>query len=468
MLDEARTSIADDDPLRALGLLRRHVTGDFGDIVPDLAAGNGCRLVDQRDGTTYLDMSMYFSSAPLGHGHPALRTPEFEADMLAAARVKPSNPDYATVAQARFVTAFQRVLGDPELPLLFFIDGGAMAVENALKVAFDWKTQRNAARGLAVRGWRVLHLAGAFHGRSGYTLSLTNTDREKTRDYPVFDWPRIPSPVVHDPALWSVGHLLPDETAAVESAKDALDRYPGEIACFVYEPIQGEGGDRHLRPMFIRELESLCIDRDVLTVADEVQTGGGLTGRAWAYQDLQLRPDLVAFGKRTQVCGVMGGRRVLEIPANAFRSPSRISSTWGGSLVDMVRCTHILRVVEEEDLLANAWQRGRSLLAGLRYLAADHPDFVSQARGRGLMCAITLPDTRTRDLVIAYCRHRYRTLFLPCGTASLRWRPPLTVTEADIAEALAALRSAVREVAADPTAGRDRTAACAGSDIHGG
>lgn len=426
--------------------LRDQVTGDLLDIVVDLDSGAGCRLRDLRDGTEYLDMTMFFSSAPLGHGHPGLREPDFEAALVRAGRFKPSNPDFATVEQARFAATFQRAVGDPELPLLFFIDGGTLAVENALKVAFDWKTKRNARAGFAVRGSRVLHLEWAFHGRSGYTLSLTNTEPSKIRDYPMFDWPRIPSPAVTPGPEWDEPELLAEERVALDAAESALRRYGREIAAFVYEPIQGEGGDRHLRPPFLRAMQELCHTNDVLTVADEVQTGGGLTGWAWAYQALGLHPDLVAFGKRLQVCGVMGGRRVSEIGDNAFRETSRISSTWGGSLVDMVRATRILEVIERDELFGHANRMGEVLLTELRGLAAEFPTMLRDPRGRGLMCAVTFRDPAVRDKAIALARERHRTLFLPSGSDSLRCRPPLSVRPDELIDAVAALRKTLDEL----------------------
>ncbi len=442
VLDQPTTTTDADQVVPAL---RAQVTGDLLDIVVDLDSGHGCRLRDLRDGTEYLDMTMFFSSAPLGHGHPDLRDPEFEAALLRTARVKPANPDFATVEQARFAATFRRVAGVPELPLLFLIDGGTLAVENALKVAFDWKTKHNASRGIAVRGSRVLHLERAFHGRSGYTLSLTNTDPVKIRDYPMFDWPRIPSPAVEPGPRWDEPELLPEERTALEAAEAALRRHGHEVACFVYEPIQGEGGDRHLRPRFLTAVQELCRAHDVLTVADEVQTGG-LTGSVWAHQELGLEPDLVAFGKRMQVCGVLGGRRVLDIADNAFREPSRISSTWGGSLVDMVRATKILEVAERDGLFENARRMGELLLGELGALAAEFPQLIGSARGRGLMCAVSFRDPALRDAAIAAARDRHRTLFLPSGPDALRFRPALSVTPEEISEAVAALRSTLAEL----------------------
>src|SRR4029079_11798944 len=128
-------------------------------------------------------------------------------------------------------------------------------------------------------------------------------------------------------------------------------------------------------------------------IADEVQTGCGITGTGWAYQQLGFTPDVVAFGKKTQVCGVMGGRRVDEVVDNVFTVSSRINSTWGGNLVDMVRSRRILEVIEYDTLLRNAALIGDYLLGQLRELAVDFADTVLDPRGRGLMCAFSLPST---------------------------------------------------------------------------
>ncbi|MCC8337277.1 L-lysine 6-transaminase [Streptomyces sp. R1] len=432
-----------------LDYLRTHVTGDFSDVLVDVRASNGCWLVDERDGSRYLDMSMFYASAPLGHNHPGLHgDPALDESLLAASRMKPANPDFGTGEQIRFANAFMKALASDDMPYVFFIDGGALAVENALKVAFDWKTQHNAQRGVAVRGSRVLHLESAFHGRTGYTMSLTNTDPSKTRDFPVFDWPRIPSPAVNDMDRWEEPGLLDEESQALAAAEAAFRRYADEIACFIFEPIQGEGGDRHLRPQFLTAMAELCRTHDALFVADEVQTGFGLTGDRWACDTLGLKPDLIAFGKKTQVCGVLGGRRVLEVPDNAFRASSRLSSTWGGNLTDMVRATRILEVVEREGLFTAARTTGEYLLKGLRELAADLPELVSAPRGRGLMCAITLPDPEVRNRVVARAFDKHGVIFLGSGERELRLRPPLSVSEAELATALEALRDVLKEESA--------------------
>jgi L-lysine 6-transaminase len=416
-------------------VLRRHLLVDGFDMVLDLAASRGSTLVDARDGTAYLDLFTFFASSALGMNHPAVvDDPVFTADLLEAARNKPSNSDVYTVAMARFVDTFARVLGDPALPHLFFVEGGALAVENALKVAFDWKSRWNEAHGRSpALGTKVLHLREAFHGRSGYTLSLTNTDPVKVERFPHFAWPRIPSPYLSpgtDPAR--------REAEALAAARAAFAQYPHDIACFVMEPIQGEGGDHHFRPAFLQAMQALCVEHDALFVLDEVQTGCGMTGTAWAYQQLGVRPDVVAFGKKTQVCGVMAGGRVDEVPTNVFHTSSRINSTWGGSLVDMVRSRRVLEVIEADGLIARAAVAGDHLLNRLQDLADRH-EMVTDPRGRGLMCAFSLPGKGSRDAVLASLRDDEKVLLLGCGHRSIRFRPALTVTEAELEAGIAAL-----------------------------
>ena len=428
-------------------LLARHLLVDGFELVLDLERSHGSHLVDARDGTDYLDLFTFFASSALGMNHPALADdPEFRAELLTAALTKPSNSDVYTVAMARFVETFARVLGDPALPHLFFVEGGALAVENALKVAFDWKSRWNAAHGIdAGLGTRVLHLREAFHGRSGYTMSLTNTDPVKVARYPMFDWPRIANPYVR--AGLSDAEQDDRERAALAQARAAFAAHPHDIACTIVEPIQGEGGDHHFRPGFLRALQQLCHSHDALFVVDEVQTGCGLTGTAWAHQQLGLTPDVVAFGKKTQVCGIMAGRRVDEVPDNVFAVSSRINSTWGGGLTDMVRARRILEVVEADSLIPRAAVLGRRLLAMLRDLADRRP-VATDPRGRGLMCAITLATPELRDRAVARLRTEEHVIVLGCGARSLRFRPALTVTEDELAAGVAALDRVLAGLAA--------------------
>jgi L-lysine 6-transaminase len=429
-------------PDRVHEVLARSILVDGLDFVLDLNRSDGSYLVDARDGRRYLDMFTFFASSALGMNHPALAfDDEFRAELTDAAVNKPSNSDVYSVPMARFVDTFARVLGDPALPHLFFVDGGALAVENALKVAFDWKSRHNEARGIDPElGTRVLHLRGAFHGRSGYTLSLTNTNPVTVARFPKFDWPRIDAPYLR-PGVEM--HAL--EAESLRQARAAFQAYPHDIACFVAEPIQGEGGDRHFRPEFFAAMRALCDDYDALMIFDEVQTGCGLTGTAWAYQQLGVAPDVVAFGKKTQVCGVMAGGRVDEIADNVFAVASRLNSTWGGNLTDMVRARRILEVIEADDLLENAAAAGRYLRARLDELADDFPTAVLDVRGRGLMCAFSMPTTAGRDEVL---RRLWKSgvIVLPSGPVSVRFRPALTVSRAEIDEAVTGIRDVLTEL----------------------
>jgi L-lysine 6-transaminase len=438
-----RPVVADGAPEAAdvLDTLRRHLLVDGFDLVLDLERSHGSTLVDARDGREWTDLFTFFASSPLGMNHPALADDAaFRAELARAALNKPSNSDVYTVELARFVETFTRVLGDPALPHLFFVEGGALAVENALKVAFDWKSRWNEAHGRSpALGTRVLHLEHAFHGRSGYTLSLTNTEPVKVARFPKLDWPRITAPYLGHDADGTARDVDALERRALAEARAAFEAYPHDVACFVMEPIQGEGGDHHFRPEFLQAMQALCREFDALFVLDEVQTGAGLTGTAWAYQQLGVQPDVVAFGKKTQVCGVMAGGRVDEVPDNVFRVPSRINSTWGGNLTDMVRSRRILEVYEAEGLVARADDVGRHLLGRLEALAAAHPGVVTDPRGRGLMCAVSLPTRAVRDAVVAGLRDDEGVLVLGCGERSLRFRPALTVDVETLDHAVDAL-----------------------------
>jgi L-lysine 6-transaminase len=341
------------------------------------------------------------------------------------------------------------VLGDPALPHLFFVEGGALAVENAIKVAFDWKSRRNERAGIAEAGDMVLHLRHAFHGRSGYTLSLTNTDPVKTDRFPKFDWPRVESPALRFPLDEYAEENRRREDEAIAQARSFFEQNPHKIACFIAEPIQAEGGDRHLSARFLLAMQELCREHDALFVLDEVQTGVGATGTRWTYEALSLEPDVVAFAKKVQVGGIMAGRRVDDEPENVFAVPGRISSTWGGGLSDMVRSTRILEVVQRDALVDNAAKVGRVFLEALEELAVAHPEMISNARGRGLMCAVDLPSTAMRNDAVRMLREEEKVIALAAGEISVRFRPSLVATVDDVNTAARALERVIKNLEND-------------------
>jgi L-lysine 6-transaminase len=411
--------------------LARSILVDGFDFVYDLEKSRGSWLVDAKTGAEYLDAFSFFASGALGHNHPALRDPAFVDRLVQAAIQKPSNSDVYTTFYAEFVDTFAGTLVPPEFPHLFFIEGGAPAVENGLKTAFDWMVRKNIAAGRGERGSKVMHFTEAFHGRLGYTLSLTNTDDpRKYRYFPRFDWPRIPVPKQRFPVTpETLAEVEAREAAALAQMTEILDREGVDIAAIIIEPIQGEGGDNHVRPEFLQAVRRLADHYEVMLIFDEIQTGMGLTGTWWAFQQLDVEPDIFVYGKKSQVCGIAVSRRVEEVERNVFVEPSRIASTWAGNIVDMVRAQRIIEIIVQDNLIDNAREMGALIQHHLQNLAEHAP--IDNIRGRGLMIAFDLPDREARDRLLARAQEEH-LLFLPCGSRSIRLRPYLTITHNEV------------------------------------
>jgi L-lysine 6-transaminase len=434
------------DPKEVHATLSRHMLVDGFDLVVDLKRSQGSYLYDSRYNKKYLDFFTFFASGSVGMNHPKMVTPEFLEKLGYVAVNKPSNSDAYTVEMAEFVETFGRIAKPDYLQYAFFVDGGALAVENAIKTAFDWKVRKNFQKGFTEeRGRMVIHFRRAFHGRSGYTLSLTNTDPTKTNYFPKFKWPRIHNPAVRFPLNEAnLAQVKKEEAMALQEIKEAIINNRDDIAALIIEPIQAEGGDNHFRPEFLQALRTVCDENEMLLVFDEVQTGIGITGRMWAHEYF-VKPDLMTFGKKTQICGFMSSTRIDDVLENVFHKPSRINSTFGGNLVDMVRFTRILEIIEEERLVANAATVGEHLLAQLRSLEEEFPGLVSNTRGRGLFCAMDLDTAQSRDQLRTKS-YEEGLILIGCGDHSIRFRPPLTISKAEIDEGFVIIRSALREI----------------------
>jgi L-lysine 6-transaminase len=433
----ARRGIPPAETVQELG---KHILLDGFGMVLDLERSRGSHAVDAASGRTLLDLYGCFGSLPVGFNHPWFEQPEVRHDLLTVARSKAANSDMYSTFYAEFVQTLDRVARLEPLDRWFFIEGGALGVENALKAAMDWKVRKNLAAGRGERGTAIVHFERAFHGRSGYTLSLTNTDPVKTAHFAKFPWPRVPAPALD----FTLPEAARQEQAAAQEReceaklRTVLEREHEDIAAVIIEPIQGEGGDRHFRGEWLHTLRRLCDEFDVLLIFDEVQCGGGTTGRMWCCEHFGVKPDLLAFGKKIQACGVMAGPRLDEVKDNVFRLSGRINSTWGGNLVDMVRATHVLRIIEHDSLLEQAAHVGRSFLDALNEADRDH-SMISATRGRGLMIAFDLPSRELREKF-------YRGLFekgllaLRSGERSIRFRPALDLPLEAVDEAMSIIR----------------------------
>ncbi|MFN3344176.1 MAG: aminotransferase class III-fold pyridoxal phosphate-dependent enzyme [Chloroherpetonaceae bacterium] len=453
-------------------ILSKSMMVDGLDMILDLRKSSGAYLYDAVSKRKLLDFFTFVASAPVGANHPAIWNDKAFLDkLLYAAIVNPSNSDIYSVEMAEFVETFRQLAMPKGMKYTFWIAGGALAVENAIKAAFDWKVKKNFKKGYTTeKGHQVIHFKQAFHGRSGYTLSMTNTDPAKTDLFPKFNWPRITNPKITFPLneqhLAEVEKL---EAQAIAEIKQAFYENKDDIAAILIEPIQGEGGDNHFRPEFLKALRLLSLENDAMLIFDEVQTGLGLTGTMWAAEqvlnngnpcavgdttckslgrcvgDELCLPDMIAFGKKTQVCGFMSTTRIDEIEDNVFHVPSRINSTWGGNLVDMLRSKKYIEIIEQDKLLTNAKNIGAFLLTKIQLLVEEFKGTVSNPRGRGLMCAFDLPDKATRNKFISEVM-KQGVVMLGCGERTVRFRPPLTLSLAEAEDGMALVRNAIKAI----------------------
>lgn len=429
--------------------LSQHQLVDGYPFVLDLEKSHGAYLHDEKSGEEFLDCFTCFASWPIGWNHPKMGTPDFAAEIGAVARQNPANSDLYTVEMARFVEAFATKVTPKGFQHHFWVAGGALAIENALKVAFDWKARKLGLTEMTANtnDLSILHFKQAFHGRSGYTMSLTNTDPVKVGLFPKFDWPRV-----HNPKLSFdldgniVGDSAASEARACSEIEAAFAKPGAKIAGIIIEPMQGEGGDNHFSTAFLKKLRAYADENEALLIFDEVQTGFFGSGKPWMWQHHDVAPDICCFGKKSQVCGLYAGPRVDDVKDNVFVRSSRINSTWGGNLVDMVRARRFIEIITEDGLCDNAAQRGEELIQGLRSIAKSKGVF-SNVRGRGTLVATTCASTEERNALVKRMAQE-KLLALPCGPESIRFRMPLVISTDEVQLILERVEAAASKVTA--------------------
>ena len=443
-------------PTEVLANLARHQLVDGYPLVVDLEQSKGCWIHDSVTGEKYLDAFTCFASWPLGYNHPGFEDGDYRATLERASKHNLSNADVYSIEMAQFVDTFATHVTPEGFPHHFWVAGGALAVENAMKTAFDWKARMLGRSDYLAdcTDLTIMHFKQAFHGRSGYTMSVTNTLPDKVGLYPKFKWPRIHNPFCTFDNEGAISNDVEAEEARtcgeIEHVLRNDDGTHGHVAGILIEPMQGEGGDNHFRTEFLQKLRTYADEHECLLLFDEVQTGFFGSGKPWLWQHHGVAPDVVAFGKKSQVCGIYAGTRVDEVEHNVFNTSSRINSTWGGNLVDMVRSRRFIEIIVQDGLMEKTAALGEYVKAGMRRIASDTGSFTS-VRGLGSLLACTFENASRRNKVLAGLFER-KAIALPCGEDSLRFRLPLIMTTDEADELLTRFEASVKAAAATATA----------------
>jgi 4-aminobutyrate aminotransferase len=391
------------------------------------------------DGNVLMDFTGHVGAMPLGYNNPKIMDPLAAFDLVDPMKIA-GQDFYLNAGQelhpdvpgpADLMDRLADASSHYDMDTVFLSNSGAEAVENALKISYDH-----------TRGKYAVTFQGAFHGRTLGTLSLNRSKGVYRRHYPeiasVHDVPYCDDRAC-DRASCSCG-FFPDGESSLRRLLGSTDGYadPAEVACIVFEPIQGEGGYRVPSDAFMDELAAVGDEYDIPLVVDEVQSGVGRTGTMWAADHFSIEPDVIASAKALRVGATISRSDVF--PEEKYR----LSSTWGaGDILNSAMGALTLDAIDKYDLLDNATERGRQMRELLA--DADLPGAVD-VRGKGLMLAVEWESGDRRDEVIEAGLSR-GFLTLGCGTKSLRLLPPLDVTEREIRLAADLLEAAATDVA---------------------
>lgn len=376
------------------------------DVNIDFQKSHGSYLFDKKRGQYFLDFFSFWSSLPLGYNHQIFER-EFTDAISQISKIKVATNAIETDEGAQFLERFSKCPGMDIFKYFHFCCTGALAIEAALKTAIEYRGSKTPV---------VISFRGSFHGDSCWGLA---TDR-----FPPIDLKLEACPEVNWPKVSNVDEI--EEFMRENGTKD--------IAAILVEPIQSTFGDRYFPTEFFTRLKGLCDDSDICLIFDEIQTGFGVTGKMWYYQYLNIEPDIVVFGKKSQVAGIMAKERFGSI----FESPlGRLEVTFDGELIDMVRCFYIMEAYDRFNILANVNEKSAQLYLELKD--------VNSFRCQGLLAAFDLPTPELKDK-FARVAFENQLLVNPGSYNCIRLRPNLNVSAEEVHEAAERIKKSLGEL----------------------
>lgn len=388
----------------------------------DFEKSHGSYLIDKNSGREFLDFFGMYSTVTLGYSHPIFKESAFLKDIQRVAHLRTTNCEMASSEAERFYERFTSHPAMKPFEHFHFACTGALGVEAAIKVAMDQKGSKNP---------KVISLRESFHGINSYGGFVT--DRffpvsTRLENFPELGWYKIHNPKI----IYKNGEIdLAATERGLERFKQELEGCLEEggkenIVALLVEPIQATAGDQYFPESFFKQIRTFCDRHQICLIFDEIQTGFGVTGKMWYHQYQDILPDIVVFGKKAQVCGIMCRQPFQE----TFKKPGRLEVTWDGELIDMIRSTYVLEAFDKYSILENVAARGLQLLRGLQSLSD-----VFNARGKGLLVAFDLETSEHQEKFFKRAFGQ-GLLFNRTREKTIRLRPHLAVSEEEISRGL--------------------------------
>ena len=396
----------------------------------DFEKSHDSYIFDKKTRRYFLDFFGMYSSLPLGYSHQIFKGNDFRKEYSRIAAIKVPNCEIISDEAEEFLREFSGCKEMSGYKYFHFCCTGALGIEAAIKTAMDQKAAKRPM---------VISLRESFHGINSYGGFVTDRFspvNARLNGFPGMGWRKIHNPKI----IYKAGKI--DE----KSTRKGLDKFIAEfnscikeygvknIVALLIEPVQSTYGDNYFPQNFFKLIRKFCSKDNICLIFDEIQIGFGTTGKMWYFQHAGIEPDIVVFGKKAQVSGIMVKEKLSKI----FKVPVRLEVTWDGDLIDMVRAKFILRAYKKYRILDNVNERSRQLVEGLKNIAK-----IENVRAAGLLAAFDFKTKVDRDRFFCNALSN-RFLCNKTRDKTIRFRPNLNLSSQEVKEALKIVKQSVK------------------------